>query len=127
MSLLISTKPLSQQKEAVRRRQMILEGDPRIDVEKEKDRKRRRKAIDEKKRRRAVQKFKMPLTLSHWTEIARHRSRGRDTGYTAIATNLPEWIVAIFFKHIDVWDKQHANIRSHIDSVKAEIRERARL
>lgn len=126
MSHIIAIKPLSQHPTAVRQRRLRLENAPCIDRKEAADRKKCRAKIDSRKRKLAEIRYQPKQTVARWNEAVRHHTRGRDTGYAAIAMEIPEWIVAEFFFEIDAWKFDPKSIREHLAAVNARIMARKR-
>lgn len=126
MSHIIAIKPLSQHPTAVRQRRLRLENAPCIDRKEAADRKKCRAKIDSRKRKLAEIRYQPNQTVAFWNEAVRHHTRGRDTGYAAIAMEMPEWIVAEFFREIELWKANHTPVRQHLAAVNARIVARKR-
>lgn len=126
MSQLIAIKPLSQNLSAVYQRRLRLENAPCIERKDAADRKKKRAKIDARRRSRNGSRYQPKQTVARWNDAVRHHTRGRDTGYTAIAMEIPEWIVAEFFIEIEAWKANHTPVRKHLAAVNARILARKR-
>lgn len=126
MSQLIATKPLSQLPAEVKLRQMVLDGNQTIEKYRASARRLKRSKLDAKYRSKNERRYHPRQTVARWNEAVRHHTRGRDTGYTSIAMEIPEWIVAEFFAEIEAWKANHTPPRQHLEAVNARIMARKR-
>lgn len=126
MNQIIATKPLSQNPSAVYQRRLRLENAPCIERKDASDRKKKRAKIDARRRSWNGSRYQPKQTVARWNDAVRHHTRGRDTGYTAIAMEIPEWIVAEFFIEIEAWKANHTPVRDHLAAVNARILARKR-
>ena len=126
MNQIIATRPLSQNRSAVYQRRLRLENAPCIERKDAADRKKKRAKIDARRRSWNGSRYQPKQTVARWNDAVRHHTRGRDTGYTAIAMEIPEWIVAEFFIEIEAWKANNTPVRDHLAAVNARILARKR-